>query len=152
ITGTNGKSTTTALIGHVLASAGIRTAVGGNLGVPALSLEMLGADGIYVLEMSSYQLELTPNLVCDVAVLLNITPDHLDRHGGMDGYIAAKRRIFAGQTGRQAAVIGVDDEICEDIADDLEAAGHTIVRISGTGVVEGGVYASDGQLIDDRDG
>ncbi|MGH6962251.1 MAG: Mur ligase family protein, partial [Dongiaceae bacterium] len=94
ITGTNGKSTTTALIGHVLRSAGLRAEVGGNLGTPALELAPLGPDGIYVLEMSSYQLELTHTLAFDVAVLLNITPDHLDRHGGMDGYIAAKARIF----------------------------------------------------------
>ncbi len=104
ITGTNGKSTTTALIAHILAAAGRRVAAGGNIGVPALLLDALGADGTYVLEMSSYQLELTPSLAFDVAVLLNITPDHLDRHGGMDGYIAAKERIFARQDERHCAV------------------------------------------------
>ncbi len=98
ITGTNGKSTTTALLGHILKAAGIHVAIGGNLGIAALLLETLGADGVYVLEMSSYQLELTKSLVFDVAVLLNITPDHLDRHGGMEGYIAAKERIFTGQS------------------------------------------------------
>ncbi|MDE1931094.1 MAG: UDP-N-acetylmuramoyl-L-alanine--D-glutamate ligase, partial [Alphaproteobacteria bacterium] len=82
ITGTNGKSTTTALTAHILAKTGRKVAVGGNLGVPALLLEALGTDGTYVLELSSYQLELTRSLVLDVAVLLNITPDHLDRHGG----------------------------------------------------------------------
>ncbi|HUH83210.1 MAG TPA: Mur ligase family protein, partial [Stellaceae bacterium] len=81
ITGTNGKSTTTALIAHILECAGRRVAVGGNLGTAALSLPPLGANGVYVLEMSSYQLELTESLACDVAVLLNITPDHLARHG-----------------------------------------------------------------------
>ena len=94
ITGTNGKSTTTALTGHILATAGRRIQVGGNLGTPVLTFDPLGPDGVYVLEMSSYQLELTPSLGFDAAALLNITPDHLDRHGGMDGYIAAKRLAF----------------------------------------------------------
>ncbi|HEX3971745.1 MAG TPA: Mur ligase family protein, partial [Stellaceae bacterium] len=99
ITGTNGKSTTTALLGHIVEEAGVTVQVGGNIGLPVLSLDPLGSDGLYVLEMSSYQLELTKTLVFDVALLLNITPDHLDRHGGMEGYIAAKERIFTGQTG-----------------------------------------------------
>ncbi len=151
ITGTNGKSTTTALLGHILAQAGVRVAVGGNLGVPALSLEPLGKDGIYVLEMSSYQLELTKSLVFDVAILLNITPDHLDRHGGMDGYIAAKERIFAGQTARQAAVIGLDDDICQGIAKKLAASGHRVIPISAERPAPGGVYVEGGRLIDDID-
>src|SRR5690242_6553128 len=92
ITGTNGKSTTTALIGHVLKSAGRRVEVGGNLGTPALSLAPLGADGAYVLELSSYQLDLTQRATVHTAVLLNLSPDHLDRHGDMDGYVAAKLR------------------------------------------------------------
>ena len=82
---------TTALIGHVLSKIGVASAIGGNIGAPGLSLPALGASGVYVLELSSYQLELLPTAVFDVAILLNITPDHLDRHGGMDGYIAAKR-------------------------------------------------------------
>jgi UDP-N-acetylmuramoylalanine--D-glutamate ligase len=151
ITGTNGKSTTTALLGHILKEAGLRVAVGGNLGIPALLLEPLGADGIYVLEMSSYQLELTKSLTFDVAILLNITPDHLDRHGGMDGYVAAKERIFAGQGAHQAAVIGVDDAICRGIAAKLAAAGCKIIPISAERPVQGGVYAATGQLIDDID-
>ncbi len=103
ITGTNGKSTTTSLIGHILKQAGLSTEVGGNLGTSALDLQPLDARGVYVLEASSYQLELMPSMVFDVAVLLNITPDHLDRHGGMDGYVAAKLRIFERQTPKQAA-------------------------------------------------
>src|SRR5258708_21175980 len=94
ITGTNGKSTTTALIGHILAAAGRRVEIGGNLGTPALSLAPLGRDGTYVLEASSFQLELIDSLAFDVAVLLNVTPHHLDRHGGMEGHIAPKRRTF----------------------------------------------------------
>ncbi len=108
ITGTNGKSTTTALIGHILTSAGRKTQVGGNLGTPVLSFEPLGKDGIYVLELSSYQLELIQNNRLNVAVLLNITPDHIERHGGMQGYIDAKARIFQTDT-PQVLVIGSDD-------------------------------------------
>jgi len=151
ITGTNGKSTTTALLGHIVAEAGVTVQVGGNIGLPVLSLDPLGRDGIYVLEMSSYQLELTKSLVFDVALLLNITPDHLDRHGGMDGYIAAKERIFAGQTARQAAVIGVDDPICKSIAGKLGASGHRVVPISAEHIASGGVYVAGTNLIDDID-
>jgi len=153
ITGTNGKSTTTALTAHILAETGRKVAVGGNLGVPALLLEALGTDGTYVLELSSYQLELTRSLVLDVAVLLNITPDHLDRHGGMDGYVAAKRRLFHGQSTRHTAVVGVDDDICRGIFAALKEAGNQrIVPISAQGRVAGGVYVVDGTLIDDLDG
>ncbi len=116
ITGTNGKSTTTALIGHILTAAGQRVEIGGNLGTSALALAPLGPDGTYVLEASSFQLELISSLAFDVAVLLNITPDHLDRHGGMDGYIAAKRRIFARQGAASTAIVGIDDAICRGIA------------------------------------
>ncbi len=153
ITGTNGKSTTTALVGHVLRRAGRKTEIGGNIGTPALSLDALGRDGIYVLEMSSYQLELTFSIAFDVAVLLNVTPDHLDRHGGMDGYIQAKRRIFAGQDASQTAVIGIDDDHCRRIHDDLKLeGGRTVLPISSEIVVKGGVYAPEGVLIDDTEG
>ncbi len=151
ITGTNGKSTTTALLGHILQSAGRRVAVGGNLGMPALRLEALGLDGIYVLELSSYQLELAPSLACDVAVLLNITPDHLDRHGGMAGYVAAKERIFSDRNPRQAAIVGQDDAICRGIAEKLAKAGHKIVPISAERAAAGGVYVAGTRLIDDID-
>jgi UDP-N-acetylmuramoylalanine--D-glutamate ligase len=119
ITGTNGKSTTTALIGHLLRRAGKRAEVGANLGTPALALAPLEEGGIYVLEMSSYQLELVPTARFDVAVLLNITPDHLERHGGMAGYIAAKRRIFDRQRPQDWAAIGIDDEHCRAIRAEL---------------------------------
>ena len=153
ITGTNGKSTTTALIGHILAQAGRAVAVGGNLGTPVLSLAPLGADGIYVLEMSSYQLELTESLTFDVAVLLNITPDHLDRHGGMDGYVAAKRRIFARQKKPQTAVIGTDDDLTRAIADALARGGaQRVVPISAETRAPRGVYVEDGWLVDDMEG
>ncbi|MGE0153994.1 MAG: UDP-N-acetylmuramoyl-L-alanine--D-glutamate ligase [Reyranellaceae bacterium] len=149
ITGTNGKSTTTALIGHVLKQAGRRVEVGGNLGQPALDFAMLGRDGIYVLEMSSYQLELVEHLRCNVAVLLNVTPDHLDRHGGMAGYIAAKRHIFDNQTADDAAVIGIDSEPTRALAEELaRQGGRKIVRIAVGHQVAGGVYAIDGVLHD----
>ncbi|HYH36910.1 MAG TPA: UDP-N-acetylmuramoyl-L-alanine--D-glutamate ligase [Azospirillum sp.] len=153
ITGTNGKSTTTSLIGHVMKDAKRRVAVGGNLGTPVLTLDPLGVGGTYVLEMSSYQLELTFSITFDVAVLLNVTPDHLDRHGGMDGYVAAKKLIFHRQTKPRTAVIGVDDAICRQICEDLKAAGDQHVwPISAEGRVPGGVYADAGWLIDDTQG
>ncbi|MEM6490618.1 MAG: UDP-N-acetylmuramoyl-L-alanine--D-glutamate ligase [Pseudomonadota bacterium] len=153
ITGTNGKSTTTALVGHILEMAGRDVAVGGNLGPPALSLDALGESGTYVLEMSSYQLERTVSITFDAAALLNISPDHLDRHGGMDGYIAAKRQIFHRQTKPRAAVIGVDDPHCAAIHDALKAKGDQIViPISAETKRHGGVYAPDGVLFDDMDG
>jgi len=149
ITGTNGKSTTTALIGHILGQSGQRVEIGGNLGTPALSLAPLDADGIYVLEASSFQLDLIETLAFDVAVLLNVTPDHLDRHGGMDGYIAAKKRIFARQGAGAAAVVGIDDAICRDIAEELRQVGKArVIPISVTREAPGGVYAEGGWLID----
>jgi UDP-N-acetylmuramoylalanine--D-glutamate ligase len=153
VTGTNGKSTTTALIGHILKEAGRKVAIGGNLGTPALALAPLGADGIYVLELSSYQLELTQSLAADVAVLLNITPDHLDRHGGMDGYIVAKRRIFGVRRPAQSAVIGMDDAPCRALAAALASAGTPrVIPISAETRAAGGVHVEAGWLIDDLDG
>lgn len=149
ITGTNGKSTTTALVAHLLNVAGRRVAVGGNIGTPVLALEPAGAEGIYVLEMSSYQLELVHDLVFDVAVLLNVSPDHLDRHGGMDGYIAAKTRIFTGRKPNQTAVIGVDDDTCRAIhADLVRRADRDVIAISAVSRVARGVFAQDGGLFD----
>ena len=116
ITGTNGKSTTTTLIGHILKSAGLKVEVGGNLGTAALSLNPLGAGGIYVLELSSYQLDLVKTTRFNVAAFLNITPDHLDRHGDMEGYVAAKKHIFERQTSEDTAVIAVEDEYTRAIA------------------------------------
>ncbi|MGB0571804.1 MAG: UDP-N-acetylmuramoyl-L-alanine--D-glutamate ligase [Alphaproteobacteria bacterium] len=151
ITGTNGKSTTTALIGHILSKLKIASAIGGNIGAPALSIDALGSDGIYVLELSSYQLDLLPRAVFDVAVLLNITPDHLDRHGGMDGYVAAKRRIFNGQSNAHTAIVGIDDVHSRNIFEEVagrELAAMTSISTHGAGAV----YLNDGWIIDDRDG
>jgi UDP-N-acetylmuramoylalanine--D-glutamate ligase len=153
ITGTNGKSTTTALIGHLLQQAGKRIAVGGNLGTPVLTFPGLGAGGIYVLEMSSYQLELIRHLTFDVAILLNITPDHLERHGGMAGYIAAKRRIFDGQQAPRVAIVGIDDAASAAIADELKAdPSRRVWPLSVESRAPGGLYVADGWLVDDTEG
>jgi UDP-N-acetylmuramoylalanine--D-glutamate ligase len=153
ITGTNGKSTTTALTGHVLKEAGVATEVGGNLGPPALSLAPLAAGGVFVLEVSSFQLDLTLSVSFDVSVLLNISPDHLYRHGGLEGYIAAKRRIFRNQKAGQTAVVGVDDELSRRVFEDLKSAGGPrAIAISGERHVPGGVYVVDGVLCDESEG
>ena len=117
ITGTNGKSTTTALIHHIVAAAGLPARLGGNIGLPILGQEPLPEGGVYVLELSSYQIDLTTSLDCDVAVLLNITPDHLDRYDGFEGYAASKARLFAMQSDGHAAVIAVEDEPSRAIAE-----------------------------------
>ncbi len=116
ITGTNGKSTTTALIHHLLDHAGVPARLGGNIGLPIMAQDPLPAGGVYVLELSSYQLDLTFSLDCDVAVLLNITPDHLDRHGDMTGYASAKERLFTLQRPGQTAVIATEDDYTRAIA------------------------------------
>lgn len=119
ITGTNGKSTTTALIGHILHQNNYLVQVGANFGVPALALRPLDDKGFYVLEMSSYQLDLVNSVIFDAAVMLNVSPDHLDRHGDMQGYVKAKRRIFQRQREKGGAFIGLDDGYCRDIYIDL---------------------------------
>ncbi len=116
ITGTNGKSTTTALIHHIIETAGIPTLLGGNIGLPILGRDPLPANGIYVLELSSYQIDLTRSLDCDVAVLLNVTPDHLDRYDGFDGYAASKARLFAMQSAGHVAVVATEDDETRRIA------------------------------------
>jgi len=153
ITGTNGKSTTTALIGHILKQAGRDARIGGNIGTGVLDLAALHANAIYVLELSSYQLDLVKSLHCDVAVLLNVSPDHLDRHGGMEGYQAAKMRIFQNQTERDAAVVGFDDVITQSIASGLAARGPArVVQVSSSYALGRGVSAVDGRLYDTTTG
>jgi len=127
VTGTNGKSTTTALIGHCLRDAGIAVAVGGNIGDAACNLDDPGADGVIVLELSSYQLETTPSLRADVAILLNITPDHLARHGGMDGYVAAKARILDAAGTGGLVITGQDDSHVRALAARHRDAGGSVI-------------------------
>jgi UDP-N-acetylmuramoylalanine--D-glutamate ligase len=128
ITGTNGKSTTTALLAHIIAKAGKPVAAGGNLGTAALALPLLGDDGIYVLEMSSYMLERIVTLRFDAAVILNLSVDHLDRHGDMAGYAAAKSHVFDRQGPLDTSVVGIDDDLTAGMAKRLRGR---IVTISG---------------------
>src|SRR5690242_13941882 len=149
ITGTNGKSTTTALIGHICAEAGRDVRVGGNIGTGVLGLDDMHGGAVYVLELSSYQLDLTSSLKADVSVILNISPDHLERHGDMEGYVAAKRRILLNQGKGDTAVIGVDDPWGQRICTEITAANRrTIVPISASKAMGRGVYALDGLLYD----
>ena len=126
ITGTNGKSTTTALVHHILKTAGVPTLMGGNIGLPILEQDPLPEGGVYVLELSSYQIDLTQTLDCDVAVLLNITPDHLDRYDGFEGYAASKARLFEMQSAGHLAVVGIDDDATRNIAGALRDRGDLI--------------------------
>jgi UDP-N-acetylmuramoylalanine--D-glutamate ligase len=144
ITGTNGKSTTTALLAHMLTLAGIPNAAGANLGPAALALKLLPDHGVYVLEMSSYMLERLATLRFDVAAMLNLSPDHLDRHRDMAGYAAAKREIFARQDAACTAVIGVDDPLSRDMADWLDRQKAQVVRISGENFITGPARALPG--------
>lgn len=142
ITGSNGKSTTTALIGHVLRECGKDAVIGGNIGKPALSLPDLAPGRVYVLELSSFQLDLAKTLRANTAVLLNLSPDHIDRHGDMAGYAAAKKRIFLNQTSEDAAIIGVDDAYAQSICAALMAdGGRAVIPISAEGALGRGVYA-----------
>lgn len=147
ITGTNGKSTTTALLAHLLARAGIAVEVGGNLGRAALDMHILPDAGVYVLEMSSYMLERIDTLRFNVAAMLNLSPDHLDRHGDMAGYRAAKARIFAAQQASDVAVLGQDDAETASLAGGIAAR---LVPISGHSQ-RGGVWA-EGALLRDAHG
>jgi len=150
ITGTNGKSTTTALIGHILKNIGKRSAIGGNIGEPALTLTAMGPNGVYALELSSYQLELISSKIFNVSILLNITPDHLDRHGDMNGYIAAKKKIFVKQKPKGLAIVSIDDDACREIYNNLLETTKTVIPISVKEHVTGGIYVEKGWLVDNR--
>ncbi len=145
ITGTNGKSTTTALTAHLLATSGKRVALGGNIGKSVLDLEPFAPDLIYVIELSSFQIDLSPSLKPDAAALLNITPDHLDRHGKLHDYARIKAQVFAKLGQGATAVIGVDDQPSRAIADALSGS-FAVKRIAVGRAVETGVWAKDGVL------
>src|SRR4051812_21404860 len=130
ITGTNGKSTTTALVGHLMREAGHDVQVGGNIGTAILSLEPPRAGRVHVIEMSSYQIDLTPSLDPSVGILLNVSEDHIDRHGTLAHYAAVKERLVAGVQPRGIAVVGVDDGFGRASADRIEQAGKRVVRVS----------------------
>ena len=153
ITGTNGKSTTSALIAHILREAGKDVRLGGNIGECVLDLAPLHAGAFYVIELSSFQLDLTQTLRLDVAVWLNTTPDHLDRHGDMVHYVASKRQVFANQGTADWAIIGVDDEYCAAVCTELtRAAAQHVAPISAGQVLGRGVSALDAKIIDALNG
>ena len=131
ITGTNGKSTTTALVHHLLKSAALPVRMGGNIGLPILSQTPLPAGGVYVLELSSYQIDITHTLACDVATLINLSPDHLDRYDGYEGYMASKARLFAMQSGKEYSVFGKGDADTQRVYRDVLAArGADLVHLA----------------------
>jgi len=149
VTGTNGKSTTTALIAHLLRFNGRDAQLGGNIGTPILSLEPPRTGRHHVIEVSSFQIDLAPSIDPSVGVLLNITPDHLDRHGTVEHYAAVKERLVAGS---ELAVVGVDDDRSRAIADRLEQAGRQVARISGHFPVARGFYVEGATLFEAADG
>lgn len=149
ITGTNGKSTTTALIGHILKQAGFDAQVGGNIGQPALALAPPGPRTIYVLEISSYQIDLSPGLAADVTVLSNITPDHIDRHGSLENYAAVKARLLSQTKKSGLNVVGVDDVHCAAIYTRIASnGGAPAVGVSIGKVLGRGLFVLDGVLYD----
>jgi UDP-N-acetylmuramoylalanine--D-glutamate ligase len=151
ITGTNGKSTTTALIAHLVKSAGMDAQLGGNIGTAILSLQPPAANikplRVHVIECSSYQIDLAPSLDPSVGILINLSEDHLDRHGTMEHYAAVKERLVAGVPATGTAVVGVDDNWCSAIADRLEKAGKRLVRVSVKRKLSGGIYADGPHII-----
>jgi UDP-N-acetylmuramoylalanine--D-glutamate ligase len=149
ITGTNGKSTTTALIAHILKSAGRDVQLGGNIGTAILSLEPPASGRYHVVECSSFQIDLAPSIDPSVGVFLNITPDHLDRHGTIDNYAAIKDRLVAAA---DTAVIAVDDNWTQAVADRLSLTGRNVVRVSARRPLTSGVYAEKGSLFVAEDG
>ena len=147
ITGTNGKSTTTALIAHLLNSAGRDAQMGGNIGVPVLALQLFGPGRAYVLEVSSYQIDLAPSLRPTVGVLLNVTEDHIDRHGSIENYAAIKERLPANVEAGGTAVIDIDDGYTLAAADRIQRAGKKVVRVSVEGPLADGYYADGSRIL-----
>ncbi len=147
ITGTNGKSTTTALIAHLVDAAGGDAQMGGNIGVAALALAPFEPGRVYVLEVSSYQIDLAPSLRPTVGILLNVSPDHLDRHGTMENYAAIKTLLVAQVEEGGTAVIGVDDRYTRVAAERVEHAGKNVVRVSVAGQLRDGYYADGNRIM-----
>lgn len=149
VTGTNGKSTTTALIEHLFSCCGIDAYAAGNIGTPILDLPSPKSGNTYVLEMSSFQIDLTPSLHPDVAILINISEDHLDRHGDMQKYISAKKDIFENLREDAFAVIGVDDPYTQEICTSISSLDNrTVIPISVGKALGRGVYVIEGVLYD----
>ncbi len=144
ITGTNGKSTTTALIAHILKSTGLDTQLGGNIGTAVLTLDPPKDGRYYVVECSSYQIDLAPSINPSAGILLNLTPDHLDRHGTMQHYAEVKARLVAGSN---TAIIGADDSYCVEIAERIHRGGGAVVPISQRKVLDEGIYAEGSRIL-----
>jgi UDP-N-acetylmuramoylalanine--D-glutamate ligase len=147
ITGTNGKSTITALITHLINAAGRDAQMGGNIGVPVLALAPFAPNRVYVLEVSSYQIDLSPSLNATVGILTNVTEDHLDRHGSMENYAAIKALLPARVEAGGTAVIGVDDRWTREAAMRIERAGKKVVRVSVETTVRDGYYAEGSRIV-----
>jgi UDP-N-acetylmuramoylalanine--D-glutamate ligase len=147
VTGTNGKSTTTALIAHLMRVAGYDTQMGGNIGTAILSLEPPRRGRVHVVEMSSYQIDLTPSLDPAVGILLNVSEDHIDRHGTLENYAAVKERLVAGVQPQGTAIIGVDDMFGRNTADRLERAGRRVVRVSVKNPLANGFYVEHETIV-----
>ena len=152
VTGTNGKSTTTALIGHILQSCGFDAQVGGNIGKPVLELSPPVAKTVYVLEVSSYQIDLSPGLEPDVAILTNLSPDHIDRHGSMAGYIAVKEKLLTQTSPEGDVAVGVDDPDSAAVYTKIAAQrGNHAIAISVGKVLGRGIFVIDGKLFEALD-
>jgi UDP-N-acetylmuramoylalanine--D-glutamate ligase len=147
VTGTNGKSTTTALTAHLLACGGHSVQLGGNIGTAILSLAPPQTGQVHVIEVSSYQIDLAPSLDPSVGVLINVSEDHLDRHGSLAHYAAVKERLVAGVQDGGAAIVGVDDNWCQAVADRLDRAGKTVVRVSVRRPLADGLYVEAEQIM-----
>lgn len=147
ITGTNGKSTTTALIAHLIEHAGRDVQLGGNIGVPVLGLQPFAPGRVYVLEVSSYQIDLAPSLRPTVGILLNVSEDHLDRHGSMENYAAIKTLLPASVEAGGTAVIGVDDRYTRAAAERTDRAGKTVERVSVLAPLRDGYYAEGSRIL-----
>jgi UDP-N-acetylmuramoylalanine--D-glutamate ligase len=147
ITGTNGKSTTSALIAHLVASAGMDAQLGGNIGTAILSLAPPQRGRVHVIECSSYQIDLAPSLDPSIGILINLSEDHLDRHGTMENYAAVKERLIAGVPRADTAIVGVDDEWCRAVADRRERSGKPVVRISARQHLSDGIYVEERRIM-----
>src|SRR5262247_1646786 len=147
ITGTNGKSTSTALVGHLLKGADYDVQIGGNIGTAILSLEPPGRGRVHLIECSSYQIDLAPSLDPSVGILINVTEDHLDRHGTLRQYAAVKERLVAGVQDSGTAIVGVDDNWCAAAADRIEQAGQRLVRVSVRRPLPDGLYVEAEQIM-----
>ncbi len=145
ITGTNGKSTTTALIAHILKQAGKSVQLGGNIGTAVLSLDLVNNDQVFVVECSSYQIDLAPGLNPTTGVLLNISPDHLDRHGTLDNYASIKARLISGSDN---AIVGIDDRHCAQVAEEVAGNGKNVTRVSVLGKHGANLSYCDGAILE----